>query len=71
MCSDLGAPNPLMCPGPVADSLHHFELLGNVGTGIIIAGVAMFAGNNVRYAVCTENGPELVSCEGMLPGKSA
>jgi len=35
------------------------------------AGVAMFAGNNVRYAVCTENGPELVSCEGMLPGKSA
>jgi N4-(beta-N-acetylglucosaminyl)-L-asparaginase len=34
------------------------------------AGVAMFAGNNVKYAVCTENGPELVACEGMLQGKS-
>ena len=35
------------------------------------AGIAMFAGNNVRYAVCTENGPELIACEGMLQGKSA
>jgi N4-(beta-N-acetylglucosaminyl)-L-asparaginase len=35
------------------------------------AGVAMFAGNDVHYAVCTENGPQLVACEGMLQGKSA
>jgi N4-(beta-N-acetylglucosaminyl)-L-asparaginase len=35
------------------------------------AGVAMFAGNEVMYAVCTENGPQLVACEGMLQGKSA
>ncbi len=34
------------------------------------AGVAMFAGNDVKYAVCTENGPQLVACEGMLQGKS-
>ena len=34
------------------------------------AGVAMFAGNNVRYAVCTENGAQLVACEGLLQGKS-
>jgi N4-(beta-N-acetylglucosaminyl)-L-asparaginase len=35
------------------------------------AGVAMFAGNDVHYAVCTENGPELVACEGWLQqGKS-
>ena len=35
------------------------------------AGVAMFAGNEVKYAVCTESGPQLVACEGMLQGKSA
>ena len=35
------------------------------------AGVAMFAGNEVKYAVCTENGAQLLSCEGMLQGKSA
>ncbi len=35
------------------------------------AGVAMFAGNDVHYAVCTENGPELVACEGLFQGKSA
>jgi len=35
------------------------------------AGVAMFAGNEVKYAVCTENGAQLVACEGMLQGKSA
>ena len=35
------------------------------------AGVAMYAGNDVHYAVCTENGAQLVACEGMLPGKSA
>jgi N4-(beta-N-acetylglucosaminyl)-L-asparaginase len=35
------------------------------------AGVAMFAGNDVHYAVCTENGPQLVACEGLFQGKSA
>jgi N4-(beta-N-acetylglucosaminyl)-L-asparaginase len=35
------------------------------------AGVAMFAGNDVHYAVCTENGAQLVACDGMLQGKSA
>ncbi len=35
------------------------------------AGVAMFAGNEVKYAVCTDNGAQLVACEGMLQGKSA
>jgi N4-(beta-N-acetylglucosaminyl)-L-asparaginase len=34
------------------------------------AGVAMFAGNNVKYAVCTESGPQLAPCEGLLAGKS-
>jgi N4-(beta-N-acetylglucosaminyl)-L-asparaginase len=35
------------------------------------AGVAMFAGNDVHYAVCTERGPQLVTCEGLFQGKSA
>jgi len=35
------------------------------------AGVAMFAGNDVRYAVCTENGAQLVACDGLFQGKSA
>jgi N4-(beta-N-acetylglucosaminyl)-L-asparaginase len=34
------------------------------------AGVAMFAGNDVKYAVCTENGAELIACEPLLQGKS-
>jgi N4-(beta-N-acetylglucosaminyl)-L-asparaginase len=34
------------------------------------AGVAMFEGNHVKYAVCTESGPQLVPCEGLLPGTS-
>jgi len=34
------------------------------------AGVSMFAGNAVKYAVCTENGPRLVACEGLLQGRS-
>ena len=34
------------------------------------AGVSMFAGNRVQYAVCTENGPQLLACEGLLQGKS-
>jgi N4-(beta-N-acetylglucosaminyl)-L-asparaginase len=34
------------------------------------AGVSMFAGNAVKYAVCTENGPQLVACDGLLQGRS-
>jgi N4-(beta-N-acetylglucosaminyl)-L-asparaginase len=32
------------------------------------AGVAMFASERGRYAVCTEKGPQLLSLEGLLPG---
>jgi N4-(beta-N-acetylglucosaminyl)-L-asparaginase len=35
------------------------------------AGVAMFAGDRTRYAVCTENGPALLDCDGLLQGSSA
>ena len=35
------------------------------------AGVSMFAGNDVHYAVCTENGAQLVACDGLFQGKSA
>jgi N4-(beta-N-acetylglucosaminyl)-L-asparaginase len=35
------------------------------------AGVSMFAGNDVHYAVCSENGAQLLACEGMLQGKSS
>ena len=34
------------------------------------AGVAMYAENNVSYAVCTENGAQTIPCEPLLPGKS-
>jgi N4-(beta-N-acetylglucosaminyl)-L-asparaginase len=34
------------------------------------AGVAMFAGDRVKYAVCTESGPALFDCDGLLPGSS-
>jgi hypothetical protein len=33
------------------------------------AGVGMYA-ENVKYAVCTENGPEQVPCEPLLEGKA-
>jgi len=35
------------------------------------AGVSMFAGNDVHYAVCSENGAQLVACDGLFQGKSA
>ncbi len=35
------------------------------------AGVAMFAGDRTRYAVCTERGPELIPCEPLLQGAAA
>ena len=33
------------------------------------AGVALYGGDAVRYAVCTENGPELRVCAALLPGE--
>jgi N4-(beta-N-acetylglucosaminyl)-L-asparaginase len=33
-----------------------------------LAGVALYGGDAVRYAVCTENGAELRVCEGLLEG---
>jgi len=35
------------------------------------AGVAMYGGENVRYAVCTERGAELLPCEPLLQGSPA
>src|SRR6267378_3556107 len=35
------------------------------------AGVTMYQGSNTKFAICNENGPQTLSCEGMLPGKSA
>jgi N4-(beta-N-acetylglucosaminyl)-L-asparaginase len=32
------------------------------------AGVTMFASTRSRYAICTENGPQLLPLEGLLPG---
>ena len=32
------------------------------------AGVTMYAGDRARYAVCTENGPQLLACEALLQG---
>jgi len=32
------------------------------------AGVALYGGDAVRYAVCTENGPELLVCDALLTG---
>jgi N4-(beta-N-acetylglucosaminyl)-L-asparaginase len=34
------------------------------------AGVAMFVGDRSRYAVCTENGPAFLNCDGLLQGSS-
>ena len=33
------------------------------------AGVALYGGDAVRYAVCTEHGAELRACEALLPGE--
>lgn len=34
------------------------------------AGVTMYAGDKQRYAVCTENGAQLIACEALLQGSS-
>ena len=41
-----------------------------VDAGGQYAGVSMYAGQNSQYAVCTENGPELVSLEPLLDGSA-
>src|SRR5436305_8906122 len=33
------------------------------------AGVTMYEGSNARFAICSESGPQTLSCEGLLPGK--
>ena len=33
------------------------------------AGVTMYQGANAKYAICNENGPQTLTCEGLLPGK--
>src|SRR5436853_1795654 len=33
------------------------------------AGVTMYEGSNAQFAICNENGPRTLSCEGLLPGK--
>lgn len=33
------------------------------------AGVTMFQGANAKFAICNENGPQTLSCDGLLPGK--
>ena len=33
------------------------------------AGVTMYAGSNAKFAICSESGPQTLSCEGLLPGK--
>jgi N4-(beta-N-acetylglucosaminyl)-L-asparaginase len=34
------------------------------------AGVTLYAGSEAKYAVCTENGPQHLPCEGLLPGNA-
>jgi len=33
------------------------------------AGITMYEGSNSKFAVCTEKGPQTLSCEALLPGK--
>ena len=33
------------------------------------AGVTMYQGSDVQFAMCNENGPKTLTCEGLLPGK--
>jgi N4-(beta-N-acetylglucosaminyl)-L-asparaginase len=33
------------------------------------AGVTMYQDSRAQFAICTENGPQTLSCEGLLPGK--
>jgi N4-(beta-N-acetylglucosaminyl)-L-asparaginase len=35
------------------------------------AGVTMYEGSNAKFAICSESGPQTLSCEGLLPGKPA
>jgi N4-(beta-N-acetylglucosaminyl)-L-asparaginase len=35
------------------------------------AGVMMYHGSNAKFAMCDENGPQTLSCEGLLEGKLA
>jgi hypothetical protein len=35
------------------------------------AGVTMFEGSDAKFAICNENGPQTLSCAGLLPGKPA
>ncbi len=43
----------------------NFYMLNKLGEH---AGVAMYGGPNVKYAICTENGPQLLPCEPLLQG---
>ena len=33
------------------------------------AGVTMFEGSKAKFAICSENGPQTLTCDGLLPGK--
>jgi N4-(beta-N-acetylglucosaminyl)-L-asparaginase len=33
------------------------------------AGLTMYQGGNAKFAICNENGPQTLSCDGLLPGK--
>lgn len=33
------------------------------------AGVTMFEGSKAQFAICNENGPQTLTCDGLLPGK--
>ena len=35
------------------------------------AGVTMYTGSNAKFAICTDGGPQTLSCEGLLPGEPA
>lgn len=35
------------------------------------AGISMYEGSNAKFAVCTEKGPQTLSCEALLPGKAS
>ncbi len=35
------------------------------------AGVTMYQGSNAQFAICDENGPQTLSCDGLLEGKPA
>src|SRR6267143_2348006 len=35
------------------------------------AGVTMYQGSNAKFAICNESGPQMLLCEGLLPGKAS